>query len=77
LITAETIREKINETQQLSLGLFQKVNAAPLVAPHKGHVLALFSQVYEKRNVENNASQSSQSPEGDKEKKDQIAVFVP
>jgi len=31
-ITAETIREKINETQQSSLGLFQKVNRAPLVA---------------------------------------------
>ena len=27
-ITAETIREKINETQQASLGLFQKVRFA-------------------------------------------------
>jgi molecular chaperone DnaK len=50
-ITSEVIREKINETQQASLGLFQKV--------------------YEKRNAENNSSsQSSETSEGDKEKKD-------
>ncbi|KII95634.1 hypothetical protein PLICRDRAFT_34556 [Plicaturopsis crispa FD-325 SS-3] len=50
-IDAETIREKINETQQASLGLFQKV--------------------YEKRNAENTASESSESTEKkDEEKKD-------
>lgn len=47
-VTAEQIREKINETQQASLGLFQKV--------------------YEKRNAENAASESSS--ETKEEKKD-------
>ena len=71
LITAETIRKKINKTQQSSLGLFQKVNPALLVAHHiKVMVLTEFLQVYKKRNAENNFSQSSESPEGDKEKKD-------
>ncbi|KAN0081402.1 Heat shock protein 70 family [Tylopilus felleus] len=46
-VTADQIREKINETQQASLGLFQKV--------------------YEKRNAENAASESSVNKE---EKKD-------
>ena len=46
-VTADQIREKINETQQASLGLFQKV--------------------YEKRNAENAASESSENKE---EKKD-------
>jgi molecular chaperone DnaK len=47
-VTSEQIREKINETQQASLGLFQKV--------------------YEKRNAENAASESSS--ETKEEKKD-------
>ncbi|KAI0919026.1 hypothetical protein AcW1_003488 [Taiwanofungus camphoratus] len=47
--TADTIREKVNETQQASLGLFQKV--------------------YEKRNAENAANESTTSEE--KEKKDE------
>ncbi|KAG6382024.1 heat shock protein 70 family [Boletus reticuloceps] len=47
-VTADQIREKINETQQASLGLFQKV--------------------YEKRNAENAASESS--TENKEEKKD-------
>ncbi|KAG2132293.1 Hsp70 protein-domain-containing protein [Suillus bovinus] len=47
-VTSEQIREKINETQQASLGLFQKV--------------------YEKRNAENAASESSS--EAKEEKKD-------
>lgn len=46
-VTADQIREKISETQQASLGLFQKV--------------------YEKRNAENAASESSENKE---EKKD-------
>ena len=48
-VNADTIREKINETQQASLGLFQKV--------------------YEKRNAEGAASESSSS-ETKEEKKD-------
>ena len=40
-ITADAIREKINETQQASLGLFQKVNIVYL-ASHI--VLTLFSE---------------------------------
>ena len=47
--TADAIREKIHETQQASLGLFQKV--------------------YEKRNAEGAASESSSS-EPKEEKKD-------
>ncbi|KIJ65970.1 hypothetical protein HYDPIDRAFT_27180 [Hydnomerulius pinastri MD-312] len=47
-VTADQIREKVNETQQASLGLFQKV--------------------YEKRNAENQASESSS--ETKEEKKD-------
>jgi len=50
-VTADTIREKVNETQQASLGLFQKV--------------------YEKRNAENAANESTTSEEKkDEEKKD-------
>ncbi|KIM82579.1 hypothetical protein PILCRDRAFT_820445 [Piloderma croceum F 1598] len=52
-VTAEIIKEKIDATQNASLGLFQKV--------------------YEKRNAENNSSETqgpSESTEGDKEKKD-------
>ena len=48
-VDADKIREKINETQQASLGLFQKV--------------------YEKRNAEGAASESSSS-ETKEEKKD-------
>ena len=48
-VDADKIREKINETQQASLGLFQKV--------------------YEKRNAEGAASESSSS-EPKEEKKD-------
>ena len=48
LVTADQIQEKINETQQASLGLFQKV--------------------YEKRNAENAASESSS--ENKEEEKD-------
>ena len=48
-VDADKIREKINETQQASLGLFQKV--------------------YEKRNAEGAASESSGS-ETKEEKKD-------
>ena len=47
-VTADQIQEKINETQQASLGLFQKV--------------------YEKRNAENAASESSS--ENKEEEKD-------
>jgi hypothetical protein len=32
-VTADAIREKINETQQASLGLFQKVRRSPLLSP--------------------------------------------
>ncbi|KAH9944772.1 heat shock protein 70 family [Amylocystis lapponica] len=50
-VTSDLIREKINETQQASLGLFQKV--------------------YEKRNADNAASESSSTEEKkDEEKKD-------
>ena len=31
-VTADAIREKINETQQASLGLFQKVRRSPLLS---------------------------------------------
>ena len=48
-VDADKIREKVNETQQASLGLFQKV--------------------YEKRNAEGAASESSSS-EPKEEKKD-------
>lgn len=49
-VTSDIIREKINETQQASLGLFQKV--------------------YEKRNAENSASESSSSETKEEPKKD-------
>lgn len=67
-ITADIIREKINETQQASLGLFQKVSLYLL--PQRCRRIDGFSaQVYEKRNAENNASsESSETSEGDKDK---------
>ena len=49
-INAEGIKAKIDETQQASLGLFQKV--------------------YEKRNAESSANNSSESTEENNEKKD-------
>lgn len=66
-ITADAIREKINETQQASLGLFQKVRMAYLSV----HIVLKqhFLKVYEKKNAENS---SSSAPEEEKkeEKKD-------
>jgi molecular chaperone DnaK len=40
-VTADAIREKINETQQASLGLFQKVRRSPLLSPCEALQLAL------------------------------------
>ena len=68
-VTADAIREKINETQQSSLSLFQKVGNYFLVVVY--HPDNCFAQVYEKKNAESAASESS-SPEEEKkeEKKD-------
>jgi molecular chaperone DnaK len=70
-ITAEAIREKINETQQASLFLFQKV--VPYFVPVLNPKLKLsYLQVYEKRSAENNPSeQPSESEEKTEEKKEE------
>ncbi len=67
-VTADAIREKISETQQASLGLFQKVSRT-LVAKY---CLNNIAQVYEKKNADNaeDSSSSSAEEEEKKEKKD-------
>ena len=65
-VTAEAIREKINETQQASLGLFQKVRDRFPNCKYDPESV----KVYEKRNAENQSQeQPSESAEEKKEEK--------
>lgn len=41
-VTAEAIREKINETQQASLSLFQKVGNLSLVTAYHSHNIVMY-----------------------------------
>jgi molecular chaperone DnaK len=70
-ISADTIREKIAETQSASLGLFQKVSG---LLPVEFRLTLTPFKVYEKRAAENSAPASEQStPESEppkEEKKD-------
>lgn len=65
-VTADAIREKINETQQASLGLFQKVRWLLCL-----YVLCsqYFSQVYEKKNAENASSSTAEEVKDEKDEK--------
>jgi molecular chaperone DnaK len=60
-LSAETIREKIHETQQASLGLFKKVCCS--VHAHATSVVDQSLQVYEKRSAENSSSEAPPSEE--------------
>ena len=68
-VTADAIREKINETQQASLGLFQKVKWLFMFLLS---CLPYFPQVYEKKNAENSSSSAAEEEKEEKkeEKKD-------
>ena len=68
-VTADAIREKINETQQASLGLFQKVKCLFMFLLS---CLPYFPQVYEKKNAENSSSSAAEEEKEEKkeEKKD-------
>jgi len=67
-VTADAIREKINETQQASLGLFQKVKSVfPSLSCRAHHV---FPKVYEKKNAENSSSSTAEEEKKEEEKKD-------
>ena|SRR6266566_5293657 len=68
-VTADAIREKISETQQASLGLFQKVKRLFMfLLP----CLQYFPQVYEKKNAESSSSSAAEEEKEEKkeEKKD-------
>lgn len=66
-VTADAIREKINETQQASLGLFQKVSLFIIRGPSTSDFNS--HQVYEKRNAENQSSEQPSEAETKKEEK--------
>ena len=65
-VSADNIREKISETQNASLGLFQKVSSFGNWSRRNVNVF----QVYEKRAAENSASEQPASEPPKEEKKD-------